>query len=313
MFYVAQAVYYLHRFGIIHGDLKGGNVLYFSDDDIRLIDFNLSTKMWSPKDKFNHVVGTYSHSPPEALVGGTWGMSLDIWALGCLFYEVTFGKLLIPHQGSTKLSNGKRDRKESRLRYYRSLSSWLNEDSYPENSYTPVQIVDDFNSAPFNNLRDLIVKMVKFKESDRLGIVEVLNHSFFDSLTKTPIELLITNYEPDHSRLDKINEEIRKIIYSSQKRTSINRLDLNNLHSLSVSIYQRITDLIPSNIDITKHNIYLATACWISSKIVMGTPPRMKTEFRTREIIECEREVCHYLSYILPIIDTRTLELFNFE
>ena len=305
-FQIAHAVYCLHRLGIIHGDLKGRNVLYFSDDDIRLIDFNLSVKMWNPGDKFTQAVGTHSHSPPEMLIGSSWGRPLDIWSLGCLFYEFIFGKLLMPSQPRPPNAT----RKDIKAKYYRSIRHWLLSDSEITDSFNPVRLDPRLNEREFSNLKDLLHKMLRFKELDRIKITQVLDHPFFRSFTRPQLNLRIVEYEPFvGQQLDHVNISTRKILYPAQNRGNLNRYDVNHLHRIAVSIYQHVRSLVPEK-TLTKPNIYLATSCWLASKLVLGTPPPIGGSYRTHQIVECEKEICHHLSYILPIIDQSTIAMF---
>ena len=134
--------------------------------------------------------------------------------------------------------------------------------------------------------------MVKFDEGERFTIAQVLNHPFFEGLTKSPIELLATNYQPVvGKKLDKIGQEIRKILYPAQHRSNLIRPEVDHIHQLSLDTYLRILDLVPSNLSVTRHNIYMVAACWIGSKIVLGVPPRIQSSFRTFQILKCEQEV----------------------
>lgn len=108
---IAQAVACLHSNDIIHADIKGSNVLLFNDENVKLTDFTLSTKKWRKDDRFKHTVCTYTHRPPECFLKSEWDESLDIWSLGCTFYEIAYGKLLFPYQGKD-LEKDKGERKK---------------------------------------------------------------------------------------------------------------------------------------------------------------------------------------------------------
>jgi serine/threonine protein kinase len=119
MFTISEAVYCLHKHDIIHADIKANNLLYFSDDDIRLTDFSLSTKILVENGEFEQPACTYSHCPPETLLGQKWNKSLDIWSLGCTFYEVAFGHCLFPHQEKIE------DNKKLKEKYHESILFWF--------------------------------------------------------------------------------------------------------------------------------------------------------------------------------------------
>jgi serine/threonine protein kinase len=65
--------------------------------DIKLADFTLSVKCADAEHRFSHVSYTVTHRAPEILLaqldktrGHDWGMSADIWALGCVFFELAY-------------------------------------------------------------------------------------------------------------------------------------------------------------------------------------------------------------------------------
>lgn len=97
-FCLSQAVAVLHSRGVIHADIKASNVLLYADGAIRLSDFTLATKKWRKGEKFTKNVCTCTHRPLECLLKQEWDEALDIWSLGCTFYEIAYGVLLFPYQ-----------------------------------------------------------------------------------------------------------------------------------------------------------------------------------------------------------------------
>ena len=94
-----SALAYLHDLGIIHRDIKPSNILLPSrSGPLSLIDFGTA---WAPglseqdllvaenrNEKFTDV-GTTSYRPPELLFGDRgYGTALDLWAAGCVVYEI---------------------------------------------------------------------------------------------------------------------------------------------------------------------------------------------------------------------------------
>jgi serine/threonine protein kinase len=88
---LALAVAYLHSHQIIHCDIKAANVLLFQDNSIKLTDFSISVKKWKSDETFTRSACTCTHRPPECLLGERWDERIDIWALGCTFYELMMG------------------------------------------------------------------------------------------------------------------------------------------------------------------------------------------------------------------------------
>lgn len=91
-----------HKESIIHADIKAANVLLFMDDNVKLSDFTLCRKKWFSNQKFTHTTGTPTHRSLECWLNLPWEKDLDIWALGCTFFEIAYGRSLFPMQKETE-------------------------------------------------------------------------------------------------------------------------------------------------------------------------------------------------------------------
>lgn len=91
-----------HKESIIHADIKAANVLLFIDNNVKLSDFTLCRKKWFASQKFNHTTGTPTHRSLECWLNLPWEKDLDIWALGCTFFEIAYGCSLFPFQKETE-------------------------------------------------------------------------------------------------------------------------------------------------------------------------------------------------------------------
>ncbi|KAF9441650.1 kinase-like protein, partial [Macrolepiota fuliginosa MF-IS2] len=85
---IVNGLCYLHSIGVIHGDLKGQNIL-ISDDRRALISDFVCSHTGLPPQK----IGTMRWSPPEVLEDeNIMAPSGDIWSFGCICYEVFAGR-----------------------------------------------------------------------------------------------------------------------------------------------------------------------------------------------------------------------------
>jgi WD40 repeat protein/predicted Ser/Thr protein kinase len=99
---LASAVHHMHERGILHRDLKPGNVLLAEDGTPKIIDFGLAKKLGEPSlTPTGAVIGTPSYMAPEQAHGRTHdvGFAIDIYALGAGLYECLTGRP--PFRGET--------------------------------------------------------------------------------------------------------------------------------------------------------------------------------------------------------------------
>lgn len=89
---IAEAVDYAHRLGVLHLDLKPGNILIQSDGTPLVADFGLARRLEQALDA-HQVAGTPSYMAPEQAVPGnaTLTPATDVWALGAILYEMLTG------------------------------------------------------------------------------------------------------------------------------------------------------------------------------------------------------------------------------
>lgn len=92
---ISGGVKYLHDRGVIHRDLKLGNIFFDQDYNLKIGDFGLAAIVSEESEKKYTVCGTPNYIAPEVLTGGkTTGHSfeVDIWSIGIMIYAMLFGK-----------------------------------------------------------------------------------------------------------------------------------------------------------------------------------------------------------------------------
>ena len=92
---IALGVKYLHKYGIIHRDLKHDNIMLTEASDkgqIKIMDFGLS-KILGKKEKTVDGFGTLTFVSPEVLIRKPYNKEIDIWSIGVILYLLLSGDL----------------------------------------------------------------------------------------------------------------------------------------------------------------------------------------------------------------------------
>lgn len=82
-----KALEHLHEKGICHRDLKVANTFLAEDGSIKIGDMNVSKRL-SKKGQLQTQIGTPYYMSPEIWNNRPYDWSSDMWALGCMMYEV---------------------------------------------------------------------------------------------------------------------------------------------------------------------------------------------------------------------------------
>ena len=104
---VAEALEAAHEQGIIHRDLKPTNIKVTTQGRVKVLDFGLAKAIWGAEAQAHlsqtvpaagaasvagHIVGTPGYMSPEQARGAVVDQRTDIWAFGCLLYELLAGR-----------------------------------------------------------------------------------------------------------------------------------------------------------------------------------------------------------------------------
>src|SRR3989454_775530 len=85
---VLEALTYAHNRGVIHRDIKPSNVRIATDGGIKIMDFGIARLQSAEFTGSGAIVGTPSYMAPEQITNGPIGPATDLFAVGCLLYEL---------------------------------------------------------------------------------------------------------------------------------------------------------------------------------------------------------------------------------
>ncbi|KAL2135803.1 hypothetical protein VTI74DRAFT_6869 [Chaetomium olivicolor] len=169
-FYGAQildAIAYMHSRGVIHRDLKPENVLLDDQMHIKITDFGTAKLLPDPREprppedaagqaemqeekKATSFVGTAEYVSPELLTDKSAGKPSDLWAFGCIIYQLLAGRP--PFKAATE---------------YLTFQKIVNlEYEFPP-GFPPAA-------------RDLVERCLVLDPARRLTVEHIKNHEFFD-------------------------------------------------------------------------------------------------------------------------------------
>jgi cyclin-dependent kinase 2 len=180
-----EGIYCCHSHRILHRDLKPSNILLNYDSrtqsfQVKLADFGLSRSFDVPVKPITREVVTLWYRAPEILLGDfQYSTPVDIWSIGCIFYELTTRRALFP--GDSELE-------ELRCIFHclgtpneynwpgvTSLPVWRQHVTFP--NWTKKTLSNQVTHLPPIAI-DLLVRMLEMDPSRRVTATAALRHEF---------------------------------------------------------------------------------------------------------------------------------------
>ncbi|CAM5451125.1 Serine/threonine-protein kinase PknD [Streptomyces abikoensis] len=84
-----------HRQGVVHRDIKPGNLMLDADDTLKIGDFGIARfvdETSAALTRVGQIVGTSTYLAPERALGKVAGPASDVYALGCVLYQLLAGQ-----------------------------------------------------------------------------------------------------------------------------------------------------------------------------------------------------------------------------
>ncbi len=100
-----EGLHYAHRHGVVHRDVKPGNLLRSREGEVKLADFGIAKATeQSSITQVGSVLGTAAYLAPEQARGEEAGPSADLYALGVVAYQLISGRLPYEATSLTELA-----------------------------------------------------------------------------------------------------------------------------------------------------------------------------------------------------------------
>ena len=239
-----KALDYMHRNGIFHRDIKPENIL-IRNDQVKLADLGSCKGIYS-KPPFTEYISTRWYRSPECLLtDGYYNYKMDIWGLGCVFFELLTLVPLFPGDDEIDQVN--------KINYILGSPPDDLYQKFVKNSAHRDQFCFENQKGTGLNkylghinpkIVDLINKMLAYDPDERLTAKQCLNHECFRDLLEQDLKmnkmsqvnfyknsLLMKSFNDSNSYL-KMDDSIQYKNNNNNRNSNQN----NNSHSKSKSI-----------------------------------------------------------------------------
>ena len=184
-----KALDYMHRNGIFHRDIKPENIL-IRNDQIKLVDFGSCKRMFS-KPPFTEYISTRWYRAPECiLTDGYYNYKIDIWGLGCVFFELLTLRPLFPGDDEideiNKINAILGSPSQELFEKFKKNSSHINEFNFEFQNGSGIK---SFLSHISSSTIDLINKMLTYDPDKRFTAKECLNHECFKDIKEQDLKI----------------------------------------------------------------------------------------------------------------------------
>jgi renal tumor antigen len=183
MFQLMKSLDHMHNKGIFHRDIKPENILVEKEEFLKLADFGSCRGIYS-KQPYTEYISTRWYRAPECLLtDGYYGPEMDIWGVGCVFFEITSLYPLFP--GSNEVDQINRIHKilgtpaSDVLDIFRRKGAAHIDFNFPPDEGTSIAKLIPHASA---DAVDLLSKMLVYDPSKRINAREALKHDYFKEM-----------------------------------------------------------------------------------------------------------------------------------
>jgi serine/threonine protein kinase len=100
---LCAALDYAHAHGVVHRDIKPGNVMLDQHGDLKVVDFGIAKLGEGQLTRAGNVLGTLAYMSPEQVEGGAVDRRSDIFSVGVVLYELVTSRRAFPGDTASSL------------------------------------------------------------------------------------------------------------------------------------------------------------------------------------------------------------------
>ncbi|KAI2805966.1 Mitogen-activated protein kinase 14 [Blomia tropicalis] len=213
VYQMLRGLKYIHSAGVIHRDLKPGNIVVNEDCELKIVDFGLARQ--SESEMTGYVATRWYRAPEVMLNWMHYNNTMDIWSVGCIMAEMLTGRPLFPGT----------DHIDQLLKIMRLCGTpddeFMNRITSQEarNYIRTVQLMEKKNfKHEFKNANehavDLLEKMLELDYEKRLTAEQALKHPYLADYADPNDEPTSEPFDDSFEDTNLTVQEWKKLIYN---------------------------------------------------------------------------------------------------
>lgn len=181
MYQLVRSMDHMHRNGIFHRDIKPENIL-LTDDQLKLADFGSCRGIYS-KQPYTEYISTRWYRAPECLLtDGYYNYKMDMWGVGCVFFEIVSLYPLFPGTNEAdqiqKIHNILGTPDAAILERFKRHATHI-DFNFPQKEGTGIAKLITHASP---DCIELIIKLLEYNPEDRLSARQAIRHPYFKEM-----------------------------------------------------------------------------------------------------------------------------------
>ncbi|XP_023381232.1 mitogen-activated protein kinase 12 isoform X6 [Pteropus vampyrus] len=212
VYQMLKGLKYIHAAGVIHRDLKPGNLAVNEDCELKILDFGLARQ--ADSEMTGYVVTRWYRAPEVILNWMHYTQTVDVWSAGCIMAEMITGKTLF--KGNDHLDQLKEILKVTGTPPDEFVQRLQSADAKDYMKGLPELEKKDFASILTNASPlavNLLEKMLVLDAERRVTAAEALTHPYFESLHDTEDEPEAQKYDESFDDVDRTLDEWKCVTY----------------------------------------------------------------------------------------------------